>query len=349
MPRIRAGRGSIADVRVEVRRSSARPPRARTGRFARGRRLLGLCRAGGLLLAVGALLAMGACGLLETGEPAALGPEDVPPLGERATFDRPDEAPGPLLHVVYAVCSDCPDREMDVRGTIDRSLEEIQAFLAARTGLALRWDVFDGAADVTFLRVGASRAELASRGLSVVGTFIEALKRAGLDEGDKKYLLVYEGHGPDTCGAARQDGPVALVFVGPNDRFCPRGFAPFGRMSPMEYNMLHELLHALGFVDRSAPNHVEDDPHHVDDDPRDIMYSGPEKWRPAAIDPGGDDYLGRAVPEGVKQLWESPYVVEAISGAASEKGRARIHMVGGNERPPLQEVPPPVARSPGAF
>ena len=239
--------------------------------------------------------------------------EEIPPLDERATLDRPDPAPGPLVHVVYAVCSDCPDREMDVKGVLSRSLEVVQDFLERETGLAIRWDVYDGGADVTFLRIDASRDEIASLGVSAVGRFLEALDRAGLDEEDKKYLVVYEGHSSETCGAARQGGSAAIVFVGPNDRSCPRAFA-LRTMGVMEYNMLHELLHALDFVDPDAPNHTESDPHHVDDDPADIMYSGSEAWRPTAVDPGGDDYMGPRVPEGVRQLWESRYFVGAVSG-----------------------------------
>lgn len=283
-------------------------------------------------LLAAATVAATACDLARADDPAPTSPDEVPSLRERATFDRPDEAPGSLVHVVYAACSDCEDRGVDSTGAIEWSLERIQDFLEAETGLAIRWDVFDGGADVTFLRLRRSREEIASLGLSAVGAFIDALERAGLDEDDKKYLVVYEGHSPETCGAARQDGPVAIAFVGLSPT-CPDVFAPewYGDMRNMEYNMLHELLHALGFVDPAAPNHVEADPHHVGDDPRDIMYSGPKRWTPEAIDPGGDDYLGLRVPEGVRQLWESPYLVGAVSGGARPRGRW------------------PVARLPGAL
>ncbi|MFQ5691391.1 MAG: hypothetical protein ACE5HQ_14115, partial [Gemmatimonadota bacterium] len=74
-----------------------------------------------------------------------------------------------------------------------------------------------------------------------------------------------------------------------------------------EFRPFHEVLHMLGFVDRSAPNHDFFHPHHVADDPTDLMWGG-DRWNPGVLDVGHDDYFGENVPEGVRNLADSPFL-----------------------------------------
>jgi hypothetical protein len=72
-----------------------------------------------------------------------------------------------------------------------------------------------------------------------------------------------------------------------------------------EFKMLHEILHTLRIVSRSAPHHTREG--HLADDPRDLMYAGPEPWQPSVLDPRHGDYFdtGRA---DLADLSRSPFL-----------------------------------------
>src|SRR5687768_6880593 len=84
---------------------------------------------------------------------------------ERATADRTDEIPDDQVHLLYVLPADGQDRSLDVDGTIGRSFEVAQGWLRGQTGgRALRLDVSGGEADVTFFRMSATDADVASKG-----------------------------------------------------------------------------------------------------------------------------------------------------------------------------------------
>jgi hypothetical protein len=84
----------------------------------------------------------------------------------------------------------------------------------------------------------------------------------------------------------------------------------------MDFAVLHEILHAIGFVPSCAPNHTRDG--HVSDSPRDLMYAGAEPWRPAVLDAGSDDYFHAHIL-GCAELAVSPYLDRGFGGAAQVK------------------------------
>jgi hypothetical protein len=66
-------------------------------------------------------------------------------------------------------------------------------------------------------------------------------------------------------------------------------FAPSkGLPGYLEFAMIHEIMHTLGFVAPCAPHFTLAG--HVSDDPRDLMYAGPLPWQPSILDVGHDDY-----------------------------------------------------------
>jgi hypothetical protein len=72
--------------------------------------------------------------------------------------------------------------------------------------------------------------------------------------------------------------------------------------------MLHDVLHAAGFVPTCAPNHGLRA--HVTDDPTDLMYSREDDdpgWNPQRLDVGRDDYYEHSQP-GCPDLSDSPYL-----------------------------------------
>jgi hypothetical protein len=81
----------------------------------------------------------------------------------------------------------------------------------------------------------------------------------------------------------------------------------------MDFAILHEVLHTMGFVPTCAPHHTRNG--HVSDDPRDIMYAGDEPWRPAVLDVGQDDYYHAHILD-CRELAVSTYLERNIEHPA---------------------------------
>jgi hypothetical protein len=73
----------------------------------------------------------------------------------------------------------------------------------------------------------------------------------------------------------------------------------------MDFAVLHEVMHTMGFVPTCAPHHTRGG--HVSDSPTDLMYAGDEPWRPSVLDVGQDDYY-HAHRLGCLELAESLYL-----------------------------------------
>lgn len=224
------------------------------------------------------------------------------PEGCRTTTDLADEVGTPQLHVAYVLPSDGIDRRLDVDGTIERSVGQFQAWLAAQTGgRALRLDTFGGKLEITFHRLGIPDAVLAPMGDGAAGRLEVELGNAGLiTRGDGKYWAVYyDGGNQLSCGGAEYFGPVAAEFLlgDPAGSFNCADFAlgPSNGPHYKEFGMLHEILHALGFTSSCSPNFVAGA--HVDDSRHDLMY-GQGDWAipDITLDVGRDDYYGHSIP-----------------------------------------------------
>ena len=83
--------------------------------------------------------------------------------------------------------------------------------------------------------------------------------------------------------------------------------------------MIHEVLHALGFVPTCAPHHTSAG--HVSDSPADLMYAGSAPWTPSTLDLGHDDYYDAQVP-GCLDLATSPYLASAQPAATTTAATA---------------------------
>jgi hypothetical protein len=243
---------------------------------------------------------------------AAAAPQALP----RATADRPDEARGPQLHVVYAVPSDGADRGLDTSGAIESSVASFQRWLAGQTGGAtLRQDTFQGSLDVTFARLPRTDAEIAARGAFVRDELEQLLRNAGLIVEDKLYAVYYDGSSTHSCGGGAWPpalrGAVGAMYLRgrpPGAPACDTNelAAPGAAPGYLDYAMLHELFHTLGAVPTCAPHHHSAG--HVSDRPDDIMWSGPAPWQiPGLLDPGRDDYYGHGRAD-CFDLARSPYL-----------------------------------------
>ena len=197
---------------------------------------------------------------------------------DRATADRPDEALGPQIHAVYAVPSDRPDQGLDTAGVVGAWLNDFNDWLAAQSGgTRLRLDTFQGQPDVTFIRLAETDATLTAEGSSANQTIFDELQSHGLNDPNKKYVVVEQGGNNGACGWG---GAIAVMYIEAN---------PPGYTCQISWAMLvgHEIFHMLGAVNACAPHHTSDN--HVSD-PDDLMAH----FLPTSpvLDPGHDDYWG---------------------------------------------------------
>ena len=243
----------------------------------------------------------------------------VSPLGAspvvlpRSEVDRPDDRAGPQIHPMYVVPAGGADRGLDTDGTVGASVANWQGWFRGQTlGGGLRLDTSGGELDVTFRRLSQTDAQLAARGVFMRDAIEQELRAAGFDRPGKIYAVYYDGTNTAACGGGAWPpslpGNVAAVYLR----------ATFGAGFPcydatqsraglqlMDFAVVHEVLHTMGFVPTCAPHHTRAG--HVSDSPTDLMYAGDEPWRPSVLDVGQDDYY-HAHRLGCLELAESLYL-----------------------------------------
>jgi hypothetical protein len=246
------------------------------------------------VLALGALFALG---VLAT---ASASPRALP----RSTVDRPDEVAGPQIHVVYALPSDGADRHLDDGGVLAGTVASWNGWLRNQTGgRGLRVDTSTGEPDVTFVRLGLTDGQMAAKGAYVRDEIEVELHAAGFNAPDKIYAVYYDGTSTYSCGGGAWPpalpGNVAALYLhglpdGPvrcdSNSFAGAGQAP----GYLDFAMLHEIMHTLGFVPTCAPHQTRAG--HASDSPTDLMWAGDAPWNPTTLDVGRDDYYGAHIP-----------------------------------------------------
>jgi hypothetical protein len=246
---------------------------------------------------------------------AALAAQSAPSVLPRTTTDRPDDVGGPQVHVVYAVPRGGEDRRLDVSGVLAGTVASWSGWLRGQTGGAgLRLDTSGGELDVSFFQVPLTDDEMVGKGAFVRDELERELREAGLLAAGKLYAVYYDGKSTYGCGGGAWPpalpGVVAAMYLhglSGTGFDCDRN--PFaGATNPpgyMDFAMLHELMHTLGFVPTCAPHHTRAG--HASDSPTDLMYAGDEAWRPAVLDVGRDDYY-RAHIAGCPDFADSPFL-----------------------------------------
>jgi hypothetical protein len=239
---------------------------------------------------------------------------------ERATVDRADDLHGQQIHFLYVVPSDGTDRQLDTNGTLEQAIARIQQWVEGETGnLSLRVDTYQGAPDITFVRLPHSNAEATSTHPWPLWVMGEDLAAARFDDPDKFYAAFYDGRSSWACGGAKSPalprlGAMYLQAWPTNDQR-PCSDAPgfgtgLGPPGYFEIGLLHEVLHTMGFAPPCAPHLTQTD--HVNDSPTDLMYHPDAQspagwdWPHAVLDYNRDDYFGDRVPTGCLNLRDSP-------------------------------------------
>jgi hypothetical protein len=241
----------------------------------------------------------------------------------RATIDRPDDVTGPQIHVLYVLPSDGVDRALDTNGTLADSVANFQRWLWRQTkGRDLRIDTFQGATDVSFVRLGQTNAALRANGVYIRDAIERSLIADGFDAPGKLYAVYYDGSTTGVCGSAAWPpelvGTVGAVYMKAPDGaggVCEHPALSRSGLQEMDLGMLHEVLHTMGFVPACAP-HGTRAGSHVSDSPNDLMYAGRKPWTPSILDVGHNDYFEAHI-SGCLDLADSPYLVDAAPPSPS--------------------------------
>jgi hypothetical protein len=217
---------------------------------------------------------------------------------DRAATDRPDEAVGPQVHLVYAVPSDGSDAALDSNGTLGAWLAGFNDWLAQQSGgTRVRIDTFQGVADVSFLRLPQSTAELSSSTQTAYADVFHDLAAVQFVDLPKKVIVAMPVGAGDICGVG--GGDLAVLFLSSCDG------------TSWVFVAGHELFHTLGAVAKCAPHY--DGTGHVNDPSSDLMW--PYTQAPGetpTLDQGHDDYWGppgdNHIPAGCTNVADSDFL-----------------------------------------
>jgi hypothetical protein len=241
----------------------------------------------------------------------------------RAQTDRADDSSLDQIRVLYVLPSDVADVARDTNGQICNSVRAFATWFHAHSPAYFRFDTEGGLIDIGFVRLAKTDQQLRgsdpnntsiATGTAFVRERIEMeLQAMGMIASNKLYAVYYEGSSVYACGAGAYPpliiGRVGAMYL----KGMPPGVTtncgdsrPWGQpsLAPnyVDYAMLHELVHSMGFVPDAAPN--EQRQGHVFDtassEPaRDLMYTPRTTADPPwGIDSGllldinNDDYYG---------------------------------------------------------
>lgn len=228
----------------------------------------------------------------------------------RSTVDRADSTTDYKVKFLYVLPSDGVDRSFDTNGTLCRSVQAQNAWFTSQTtnGAGLRYDLSSSVLDIQFVRLSKTDAQMKGTGntgdINTGHAYVrdrierELTAMGVINDTRKLYAVYYGGTSEWACGGAAWPPVlvgkvVALYLNGLPNSSVPCASNPVGNSSTtpgyIEYAMLHETLHGLGFVADAAPN--EHASGHVYDLARDLMYAP----RAGTSDPYWDVYSPHGV------------------------------------------------------
>ena len=238
------------------------------------------------------------------------------PIGERAYADRPDDFPDKYqVHLLYILPADAKDQQLDLNGTVNKSIEAINNWFYEQSGDAkVRFDTYQGQLDITFVQMEMTSAEFYEAAIAKYGgpDFIrdileEELLKANIFRPGKIYVAWFEidkhpntcadaAHPPDLMGRLAGLYPSAVVEAGWDCADEPFGVG----YAPVDMGLIHEIVHLLGFASACGLNPISaENTAHTGDDNRDLMWAPMDRadvnefWdaENMLLDPGNDDYF----------------------------------------------------------
>jgi len=260
---------------------------------------------------------------------------DGRPSRTRVTADRPDEAVGSQMHLIYFVPAGGQDNALDTDGTLENAIASMNLWMDGQTnGRHLRLDTYldrnEPRADISFVGGNLTAAEYAADADGAFTAITDELEERGwtASPAAKRYLVYYEGpaEDPNICGTAfvsldpNDFAQWSVVFLGASPGCGARDFGtPTAGAGMSEAIALQELLHNEAMAPLQAPHQcwafnfhictaaagavlVELDPESVD-----VMFPFVTfPLRGKQIDPGRDDYFEH--PFLHRDLSDSPYL-----------------------------------------
>jgi hypothetical protein len=254
------------------------------------------------------------------------------------------------MHVMYVVTSDGADGSLDTNGKICNSVINFTSWMKSQSGgRSIRLDTKGGALDIQFVRLTKTDAQMkgtanvadVDTGIAYLRDRIEReLKNGGLLAAQKLYAVYYGGSSTWSCGGGAyppglvgQVGALYLNGAPPGAPACNTNVLgkTGGPPGYLDYAMLHEIVHTLGFVASGAPH--QHSAGHVADlgatQSRDLMYAA----RPGTSDPGWgtndpaglildighDDYFDHG-QAGLLDLAKSAFIEPLPAGASPPPG-----------------------------
>lgn len=240
------------------------------------------------------------------------------PTTERAYADRPDDHPDQYqFHILYVLPANAKDRQIDLDGTISRSVEAVNQWFSEQSGgSTLRFDTYQGQLDITFVQLEMTNKEFLDGTVKTYdsndfnrGYLEQTLERMHVFHPGKIYVAFFDiSAAPHACADASHfpdlPGRLAGLYSVANSAGYPCANDAYGVGNPAgDLTMVHEMVHTLGFASKCGKNHASaDNISHTGDDNRDLM------WAPAAgsnlswdtshmlLDPGNDDYFKQNNP-----------------------------------------------------
>jgi hypothetical protein len=190
----------------------------------------------------------------------------------RAGADRPDQASGRQIHVVYLVPKDYPDEHLDELGVIEDSMRSSNLWMKQQAGRKWRLDTYRfswddpataavdpvniNAVDVTFIKSNAP-----SSALDAIAEVESELVRNNLRDANKRYLSYVASNAGGVCGEAwypfndGEDGQYSTVYLNSAAGCRAKDFAPNATTpSYTETIAIQEMIHNDGMVPIGAPH-----------------------------------------------------------------------------------------------
>jgi hypothetical protein len=264
----------------------------------------------------------------------------------RAEVDRPDDSALAQIKVIYAIPQDGADAALDTSGQICNSVRGWAGWFLDRSGgRGLRLDTAGGELDIAFVRLPSTNAMLHGKGSSgnpatdvayVVNRIEADLQVLGWLQPDTVYAVYYGGTSQYACGQGAWPpaipGVVGAFYLNAELAGFPACSAyDWGTADLVpgyvDYAMIHEVLHVLGFAGGGAPHmsttaHVYDGPGLEAE--RDVLFSPPADggsypgWGVYSagglvLDINADDYLDHGQAN-LPDLGASAFLVPNIDG-----------------------------------
>jgi hypothetical protein len=278
--------------------------------------------------------------------------------GAESNADRPDTLGGNLVHVVYALPSDGPDRFAERVSAIATDIgfvadwwrredpsREPRFDLTSVPGCATRF----GQLDITTVRVADPAGAFATPGGRLQR--LVAGVAPTLNDVNKKYLIYFESPVSlegDICGtsfrAARTGGVAGsgAIWLAANLYGVP-GCGVLGNGGYVAATAAHELIHALGALDFPGPPHpCPGDVGHPCDSADDILApSGFSEYLfDYVLDAGHDDYYGHS------GTWWDVQDSAWLAHLDAPPRRVTVAIAGGGSDSSVASAPPGLACPP---